>query len=218
MKREIKIFIIVLIILMIAYILINTYSKYNTEASARIEKEVGRWNIKINDTDITVVSDEPAEFEIDNFVWDAESHVKEGKVAPGMKGRFIIDIDPEDTDVSIKYTIKIDNSKFTESNDINLKIKKITLDGEEYEFTSTPITEIVNGVEATTNTAIAVEFIKPLSEIQSNDDSVRIDSLLVEVEWENNEEFNEKDSEIGRVPNNIITLPITVNVIQYTGE
>ena len=223
MKREIKIFIFVLIILMVSYLLINTYSKYNDEAEGTIEQEVGRWNIKINGTDVIGTSGTPTEFTIDNFVWDTDSHVTDGKVAPGMKGQFEIEIDPKDTDVSIEYSIKIDNSRFTESNDINLKIKKIILDGEEYEFTSVPVIEEVENElgeieEIVTNTEIKISFVKPLSEIQSNDDDVRIDSLLVDVEWENNEEFNEKDSEIGRVPNNIISLPITVDLIQYTGE
>jgi len=222
-KKSIKIVIIISILLMISYIFLNTYSKYINQAEARIEQDIARWNIKINNVDITGTSGEPVEFEIDNFEWDTDSHVKEGKVAPGMKGRFEIDIDPKDTDVSIQYSIKIDNSRLTESNDINLKIKKIILDGEEYEFTTVPITEMVDDgeggqVEVVTNTEIRIAIIKPLSEIQSNDSSVRIDSLLVEVEWENNETYNTKDSEIGRIQGNIISLPISIDVIQYTGE
>lgn len=223
MNKKFKILVLILIVLMIAYILLNTYSKYNSEADATIEQDVGRWNIKINGTDVTSTYGTPAEFEINNFEWDESSHVTEGKVAPGMKGRFEISIDPKDTDVSIEYSIKIDNSRFTESNDINLKIKKIILDGEEYEFQTVPVVEEIENEEGeieevVTSTEIEIRIIKPLIEIQSNTDSVRVDDLFVDVEWENNEEFNEKDSEIGRVPNNVITLPITVNLIQYTGE
>lgn len=223
MKKILKISLVILIILMIVYIIINTYSKYMNNANTRIEQNVGRWNIKVNGVDITSTDGEPVEFEIDNFVWTTDSHVKEGKVAPGMKGQFEVSIDPKDTDVSVQYSIKIDNSKLTESNDINLKIKKIILDGEEYEFVSTPITEEIENDQGEIETVIVsteieVRITKPLEEVQSTDDSVRIDNMLVEVEWENNEEFNEKDSEIGRVPNNVIVLPISIDVIQYTGE
>lgn len=222
MKRNLKFTIVILILLMIGYIFTNTYSKYSNSANTRIEQNVGRWNIKVNGIDITSVSGTPVEFEIDNFVWSTDSHVKEGKVAPGMKGQFELSIDPKDTDVSIQYSIKIDNTKLTESNDINLKVKKIILDGEEYEFVSTPVTQIVEtedgGTEEITTTEIEVKIVKPLSEVQSTDDSIRIDNMLVEVEWENNEAYNAKDSEIGRVPNNIIKLPIKIDVIQYTGE
>ena len=223
MKKKIKILIFILILLMLGYILLNTYSKYIENATARIEQEVGRWNIKINNTDITSVSGDPVEFEITNFVWNESTHVKEGKVAPGMSGRFELDIDPKDTDVSIQYSIKIDNSKLTESNDINLKVKKIILDGEEYAFTSVPVTEIVdNGdgttEEVTTSTEIEIKIVKPLEEVQSTDDDVRVDKVLVDVIWENNEEYNAKDSEIGGVPDNVISLPIAVDVIQYVGE
>lgn len=214
MKKFLKAAIIIAILLMFGYILSTTYSKYTDNASARIEQDIGRWNIKINNTDITV-GEEPVEFEITNFTWNTSEHVKAGKVAPGMRGQFEILIDPTDTDVSIKYALKIDNSKFTESNDINLKIKTITLNGEEYTYETTS----TGGDDPDdTGTEIEIDLIKPLSEIQSTDPDVRIDQILVNVEWENNEQFNEKDSEIGRVPNNVITLPITVSVIQYTGS
>lgn len=213
MKKFLKAAIIIAILLMFGYILSNTYSKYIDNANARIEQNIGRWNIKINDTDITV-GDEPVEFEITNFTWNVSEHVKEGKVAPGMTGQFEILIDPTDTDVSIEYAIKIDNSKFTESNDINLKINTITLNGEEYAYQTSTVTG--SGNPEDTGTEIEIDLIKPLSEIQSNDPDVRIDQILVNVEWENNEANNEKDSEIGRVPDNIISLPITVSVLQYT--
>ncbi len=222
MKKYLKISIIILMVLMLGYIFTNTYSKYINNASARIEQDVGRWNIKVNDVDITSTTGEPVEFEIDNFLWNETNHVKEGKVAPGMKGQFDLSIDPKDTDVSIKYSIKIDNTKLTESNDINLKIKKIILNGTEYEFTATPVTEEVDdgngGTTEVTTTIIEVSIIKTLSAVQSTDPSVRIDNMKVEVEWENNETYNTKDSEIGSVPGNVIVLPISIDVIQYTGE
>ena len=123
-----------------------------------------------------------------------------------MQGQFEIIIDPTDTDVSLQYTIKIDNSKFTESNDINLKIKKIILNGIEYAYTTNTITTLVDPDDPEN------------SETQSNSPVIRKDQLLVKVEWENNEEFNEKDSEIGRVPNNVISLPISISVLQYIGD
>lgn len=213
MKEYIKKLLLVLIILMIGYIAINTYSKYAENATARIEQELAKWSIKINDVDITSVDGSPVEFEIDTFEWQVATHVKEGKVAPGMKGAFEFTVDPTDTDVSIQYSITIDDSKLSESNDINLKIKKIIVDGEEYEYTSEAV-----GEEGDEGTEIEIAIVKPLSEIKSTDESVRKDNIVIQVEWENNEEFNEKDSELGSVPDNVITLPIKINVIQYTGE
>ena len=207
MKKFLKIAIIIAVLLMLGYILATTYSKYIDNANARIEQNIARWNIKVNNTDITV-GDEPVEFAITNFTWNTSAHVKEGKVAPGMTGQFEILID---TDVSIEYAIKIDNSKFTESNDINLKIKTITLNGDEYAYETT-----TTGEGDDEGTEIEIDLVKPLAEIQSNDPDVRIDQILVNVEWENNEANNEKDSEIGRVPNNIISLPITISVLQHT--
>ena len=211
MNKKIKGIISIIILLMLVYIFVNTYSKYTNDSSARIEQDIAVWKIKINDEDITSLTGEPVEFEITNFEWDESVHVKEGKVAPGMKGEFELIIDPTDTDTSIKYSIVIDDSKFTEANDINLKIKSITVDGETYSYTS-------EENETGDGTQIEIAIVKPLSEIQSNDANVRKDTILVKVEWENNEDNNEKDSEIGSIPDNVIRLPISVDVIQYTGE
>ena len=94
--------------------------------------------------------------------------LKKEKLHLGMQGQFEIIIDPTDTDVSLQYTIKIDNSKFTESNDINLKIKKIILNGIEYAYTTNTITTLVDpddpeNSETITTTEIEIDLIKPLS-------------------------------------------------------
>ena len=67
-------------------------------------------------------------------------------------------------------------------------------------------------------TEIEIAIVKLLEDIKSTNESDRIDNIIIEVEWENNEEFNAKDSELGSVEDNVINLPITVDVIQYTGE
>ena len=212
MKENLKKLTLVLIILMIGYISINTYSKYIENASARIEQEVAKWSIKINDVDITSMDGSPVEFDIDTFEWQASTHVKEGKVAPGMKGAFAFTVDPTNTDVSIKYSIKIDDTRLSESNDINLKIERIIVNGEEYSYSSEATGEDEEGTE------IEIAIVKLLEDIKSTNESDRIDNIIIEVEWENNEEFNAKDSELGSVEDNVINLPITVDVIQYTGE
>ena len=135
-----------------------------------------------------------------------------------MSGFFKLKIDPTGTQVSIKYTITIDDSKIAEmlagvgvtgddlADRINLKITGIKANGVEIEL---PRDDQGN---------IVISKIKELEDIQSNDETDRIDELEIKVTWEDNEANNDVDSKIGSVPNNVIKLPILVDVIQWTGE
>jgi len=206
-NKKIKLIIFILILVLLVVILRSTFSKYANEATAVINEEVGKWVIKLNDTDITTET-ASTDFNMDKVYWDWDSfpHVKYPNVAPGMKGYFDLVIDPTDTDVSMKYTVEIDDSNVSIP-DVNIKITDIQeINGKELTITSNP-----DGPEI-------VERIKKLAEIQSENENERLDTIRIFVEWENNEDNNETDSEIGKVSDNVISIPIKVNVIQYTGN
>lgn len=219
MNKKIRVLIVIAILIMLTLVVKSTYSKYTNLAVANVEENVGNWIIKINDKDVTTVDayGNFGVFEIDDFTWNwSESpHVKEPKVAPGMKGYFDLKIDPTGTDVSIKYTLTIDDSKIAEmlgiaadeaKDRINLKMTGIVENGVEIEL---PRDEDGN---------IVITKIKTLEQIKSENESDRIDNLEVEVTWENNEDNNDIDSQIGSVANSTIKLPVKVDVIQWTGE
>lgn len=222
MNKKIRIVILIAILILLALIIQSTYSKYTSKSTGTINRDTADWIIKINDKDITI-PDENGQvgiFEIEDFTWDWDSapNVKPPKVAPGMSGFFKLKIDPTGTQVSIKYTITIDDSKIAEmlagigvtgedlANRINLKITGIKENGVEIEL---PRDDQGN---------IVISKIKELEDIQSNDETDRIDELEIKVTWEDNEANNDIDSKIGSVPNNVIKLPILVDVIQWTGE
>lgn len=222
MNKKIRILILILILILLVLIIQSTYSKYTNKSLGTINENVGNWVIKINDKDIT----EPDEngqigvFEIDDFTWDWDSapNVLPPKVAPGMTGYFKLKIDPTGTDVSVKYTITIDDSKIEAmlngigvtgddlAERINLKITGIKENGVSIEL---PRDDEGN---------IVISKIKELEKIKSDDEKDRIDELEIEVTWEDNQANNDIDSQIGSVPNNVIKLPIKVDVIQWTGE
>ncbi len=222
MNKKIRIVILIAILILLALIIQSTYSKYTSKSTGTINRDTADWIIKINDKDITIPDEngQVGVFEIDDFTWDWESapNVKPPKVAPGMSGFFKLKIDPTGTQVSIKYTITIDDSKIAEmlagigvtgddlANRINLKITGIKENGVEIEL---PRDDQGN---------IVISKIKELEDIQSNDETDRIDELEIKVTWEDNEANNDIDSKIGSVPNNVIKLPILVDVIQWTGE
>lgn len=91
-----------------------TYSKYVDEATGTVENNVARWNIKLNNTDIT--NGNTYNFVINNIAINGNQNVAEGKIAPGMSGYFDINIDPSNTDVSVKYELTIDPENFEGSN------------------------------------------------------------------------------------------------------
>ena len=117
-KKIVRFILVIIILILLFTIIRSTYSKYTNLAVANVEERIGNWVIKINDKDVTTVDEfgNFGVFEIDDFTWNwSESpHVKEPKVAPGMKGYFDLKIDPTGTDVSIKYTLTIDDSKIAE--------------------------------------------------------------------------------------------------------
>lgn len=206
MSKKKKTLILIVILVILVLILRATYSKYTNEASAMVKERIGQWVIKINDQDIT---EDIKEFVISDFTWDWANapHVKEPKVAPGMTGNFNLKIDPTGSDVSIKYTITIDEAALRKIADIDLEITGVTLNGEK---------QILSKDE---NGNIVIEEIKKLEQIKSENEADRIDNLNIEVTWQNDdtEEKNKKDSIVGSVANTKITMPIKVNVIQYTG-
>lgn len=217
MKKVFRIAVVILIFIMLIYIFTTTYSKYVSTATAVIEEDIAQWNISVNGTDITANPGEMVEFPITEFTWDwvEDGPVKKPNVAPGMTGYFHLEIDPKGTDVAMHYSIKIDNTKFTDANAINLQIEGIKLNGEDLEFEAVEVPD--DGTTDVTS-EIDIDIMKTLEEIQSTDDEVRIDELEVEVKWENNEVYNEQDSIIGSIPDNQITLPIIIEFQQYTGE
>lgn len=211
MRRVFKLLIFVTILILLVVIIRGTYSKYTEKAIAVVREDIATWRILINNTDIT---NEPAAttFLIDDFEWtgDGSEHVVEGKVAPGMKGQFELIIDPTDTQVALSYEIKINKPSVElldgTTGEINIRFDDIVpQDGKTY-----TITEDTDGNKV-------IQRIKTLSEVESTDEDDRVDTLLVKVKWENDEDYNPIDSEIGSIYGNQIQMPIEVKAIQYTG-
>ena len=221
MKNKVKLFILILIVIVLVLIIRATYSKYISESSADIERDIGQWIIKVNNTDITGVDEygnpNVQEFTIDTFTWDDAEHIVEGKIAPSRGGSFEIIIDPTNTQVSFEYSLtiekpklKLDESLVTDvtDDDIIMRITNMSeKNGKPVTFTSDNTT-FKNVVKRT----------KLLSEIVSDVESVRLDTIKVDFEWQNNENNNEKDSKIGSVYDNKISFPVKFQAIQYTGD
>lgn len=122
-------------------------------------------------------------------------HVKTGKLAPGLSGSFEIEISPEDTNVSIRYDITLNEE---ELGDTNLKIKSVQ--------------EVENNVELIKTGENTYTGLIPLEDINNGIKH----KIRMEIMWEDNEENSENDTEIGK--NHQLQIPIIFHAIQYLGE
>lgn len=196
-QNEKKIIILVCMcsILILIYEIVHIYAIFYSEVTGNVEMKNGKWVIEINGTEIS--KGVQKDFVIDQINVDQSEHVKEGKLAPGLSGNFEIQINPKNTDVSVKYEISLNEENLKNS---SLKIKSIS----ETEYNN----ELIR-TEKNTYTAII-----PLEKIKQGVTNL----IKVEVEWENQEENNEEDTKDGSKYQSVLEIPISVRVSQYLGE
>lgn len=191
--KKILFLLIICVFVLLVYKIIQIYAVFHSELEAIVKLENGTWNITVNGTKISTGVEE--QFSINQISTTQNSHVKPDKLAPGLSGSFEIVINPENTNVSIKYDITLNEE---ELGDTNLKIKSVQeIDNEE---------QLIK-TEENTYTGII-----PLEDI-NNGVKHRI---KVEIEWEDVATGGEKDTTIG--VNHEFKIPIIFRASQYLGE
>lgn len=197
LKTKNKIFILISIIILciIIYEITRIYALFHSELDGNIEFKKGIWNIKVNNTDITKGT--TTEFEIDTINMDENSHVKSGKIAPGMKGDFKISINPQNTSVSVRYDISLNKEQLT-----NKSIRILSVEEKKQN------NNLIKTDENTYTGVISVEDIK----------NNVTNEIVIGIEWVDDRENDNEDAKLGIVENSEIKIPITVHVCQYLGE
>lgn len=193
LQKKVLIVILLLIILIMAYGLINIYAIFYSEAVANVVQENATWKIIVNGTNIATNNN----FNVNTFEIEENTHVAEGMIAPSVTGSFFIEIIPQDTDVSIKYDIKLDSSNL-----INKQIKIVSIE------------EINNNRELVLTAENTYTGVLKLEDINNG----IADKIKVTIEWENDDNNNNQDTLIGSTPNNNMDIPVSVHVLQYLGE
>lgn len=82
----------------------STYSRYVADTTGNIDVLFAKWQILINETDITNSSSSTISF---TPTIEEDENVSSNKIAPGSKGYFDIDIDPTNVAVSFSYSINL---------------------------------------------------------------------------------------------------------------
>ena len=199
--------ILVLIMLIITFFQIaNMYALYKEQLQSDYTNLLGVWAIKVNGVDISS-GEENLTFMMteDNLQYMPSNSVKDGKIAPGRQACFEIIIDPTNTDVSILYTLKIKLSEITEA--------KMSLVQVENYFQKDGSTDEVTNETVYTGTESHTAVI-PIGKINEK----YINHIKLYFEWSNLEENNESDSTLGATDSAKLSVPLEINLKQYTGE
>ena len=193
--RKILFLLMTSVFILLIYKIIDIYAVFHSEIESNVALENGKWNITINGSDITTGT--VTEFVINQITTTENDHVKPGNLAPGLSGSFEIEINTEDTNVSVRYDITLNQQELGDS---NLKIRSIEEIEQNYKLIQTD--------ENTYTGVILLEEIK-----QGINHRIRM-----EVEWADEEISNVADTTLGTDVTNKLQIPITVHAIQYLGE
>ncbi len=120
----------------------QTYAKYVESKEGTSDFEVAAWSILLNDEDITTGAELST---LINPVYDSNSHVASGVIAPGSSGHFELEIDATNTEVSFQYNISITSSN--ESDVTDLAVTGYSIDN----GSVIPVTGGVNNLTNTIN-------------------------------------------------------------------
>ena len=191
MNKKLLYLIFSIFALLTVYEIINTYGLLETKNKMSVNPSVAKWNVLINGTDIKTGEN----FSVNSVNLSDSVNVLNGKIAPGAFGYFDIEIDPTNTDTSIIYSITFDFSLLSNS------------------FIIDKIEETTSGNLIRTGSSTYSKVIT-LDEIKENAKN----NVRVYIKWENNEENNEIDSQIGLTKDNYINIPVSISAMQYLGE
>ena len=191
MKNKIIYIVCAIMIFISIYEIKNTYGLFESKKEIDIDKSVAKWNIYINDNNLNTTET----FTIDNFTFQETDTVAKDKIAPGILGWFDILIDARDTQVSIIYEITFDFTSLPS----NITVEKI---------------EEINGREIIKTGPNTYSNYITLEDKNNN----LKDTIRVHIKWNNDEENNENDTNIGIIKNNSIKIPVSITVSQYLND
>ncbi len=115
--RKIALFIALMSLFFSISLIQSTYAKYVSSATNNTNITIARWNILVNNQDVVSNSNF-----VNNItpVFTGNTNVADGKIAPTATGYYDITIDASNTDVSLSYTVSIEESELNTVTDIEV--------------------------------------------------------------------------------------------------
>ncbi len=191
-KKRITVLVIMSAALLAVFVASYSFALFESEITGDVEARPANWHIKVNNTLIsTGVTNE---FTINSISYTkTDANVRNGKFAPGIEGFYDLIIDPTDTEVSIKYTIQIE-----EFENQNLTIDYL---------------ELLSG--AGTLNQVGDDYVGIIPLNSNTQERIRIYLKWIDL---NTDEANAEDSIMGTRENPDVEIPVSVHFIQYLGE
>ena len=169
----------------------DTLALFETDANGDVNSDVGKWVIKVNNE--TITNSENETIDVDSFVYTSNPHVESGYIAPGGTAYFDLTVDASDCDVAVLY-------------DIDLNLGSTGYDSNiSFELEDSAHTVVRTG-EYVYSGIIGLNAL-------STPRTVRI-----YVTWDDVASYNESDTELGKVEDSLLTVPIKFHARQYLGE
>ena len=211
--------ILVLIMLIISFFQITSmYALYREQLYGEYSSLLGAWEIKVNGTDIITSNGQVKEFTISDgqLEYITSDYIQAGKIAPDGEAYFDIVIDPSNTDVSIVYQIDVGTTA-TGSNGEPASIANIQLVSASNNFKLNPA-----DANETATTNAQTDYM----EGNSYTGIIHVDDILagykncvrLQFKWVNVEANNATDETLGGTEDATISVPVQINLKQYTGE
>lgn len=104
MIKKVKVLLTLITLSVCLCVMSSTYSRYVANAKSDINATFSKWQILVNDSDITNGS--ISSLPITPFIIE-DDNIATGVIAPTSKGYFDIEINPTNIDVSFKYNIDL---------------------------------------------------------------------------------------------------------------
>jgi hypothetical protein len=121
-SRKLAIFIALMALLYCVSLIQSTYAKYVTSATGTANMTFARWNILVNNQDVTNNSNFSTTI---SPSFTGTSNIRSGVIAPTSQGSFDITLDMTEVDVSLDYTV---SAVISSSNTVtDLKIQSYTI-------------------------------------------------------------------------------------------
>lgn len=117
-KVKNKIFIFIVLAFLVAIVGV-TYSRYRGTASISTNAQIAKWAIKMNAEDISLESKTINVQAVDD---GTNENVSAGKLAPGKKMKFELQVDPAGSEVAIDYIFKINSDEMKAISDTGTAI------------------------------------------------------------------------------------------------
>ena len=195
-KSSVKRYLFLLVIfgvLVTSYMIVDTYALFETNGTGVVSEDVGKWIIKLNNTDISGGVSE--DFTINNFIYTDNSNVENGFIAPGRNGYFDIVVDAKGTDVAVRYDISVDFTQNSYPDNISFRVENLS------------------GGDAILSDVSTYSGVISLNSINTG-----LVTIRVHIEWIEDGLHDLTDSELLSGESASISIPVNVKVLQYLGE